>query len=122
MKESYERKVQDLQKVKMQNIQLLSIAGTPEYYFLIISSFTLVHAEQILLTSKLKLLRFICMLVMAWHTIGSCRLINMSVDLSHPFSRATALSALYLPITLLFFNVGITEKAVKTFEKTFNLL
>jgi hypothetical protein len=27
MKESYERKVQDLQKVKMQNIQLLSIAG-----------------------------------------------------------------------------------------------
>jgi hypothetical protein len=32
MKESYERKVQDLQKVKMQNIQLLSIAGTPEYY------------------------------------------------------------------------------------------
>jgi hypothetical protein len=37
MKESYERKVQDLQKVKMQNIQLLSIAGIPEYYFPIIS-------------------------------------------------------------------------------------
>jgi hypothetical protein len=34
MKESYERKVQDLQKVKMQNIQLLSIAGIPEYYLL----------------------------------------------------------------------------------------
>jgi hypothetical protein len=28
MKESYERKVQDLQKVKLQNAQLLSIAGT----------------------------------------------------------------------------------------------
>jgi len=27
MKENYERKVQDLQKVKMQNIQLLSLAG-----------------------------------------------------------------------------------------------
>jgi hypothetical protein len=43
MKESYERKVQDLQKVKMQNIQLLSIAGKPEYYFSIISSLTLVY-------------------------------------------------------------------------------
>jgi hypothetical protein len=28
MKESYDRKVQDLQKVKLQNAQLLSIAGT----------------------------------------------------------------------------------------------
>jgi hypothetical protein len=58
MKESYERKVQDLQKVKMQNIQLLSIAGIREYYFSIISSLTLVHAAQSLQILKVKWLRF----------------------------------------------------------------
>ena len=40
LKESYERKVQDLQKVKLQNAQLLSIAGTPTILYTSLISFS----------------------------------------------------------------------------------